>query len=229
MANLTMKGHLQYNMRPRKKKHLNTRLEAVSDLLVRLDKTGKVTIKDIFSHADANTTFDLEIGCGKGSFAINYVKSHPDRQLLAVEKISDVIVSALEKAYSEQLINLRFMVADATWLCDALPEHTVEIIFINFCDPWLKTRYAKRRLTYRAMLEKYKKLLTQNGRIEFKTDNDDLFEFSIQEFVESGFSIDFITYDLHSEPIAEQNIITEYERNFIQKGFKIKKLICSMK
>ena len=216
-------------MRPRKKKHLNTRIEAVSDLLVSLDKNGKAAISDIFPDANADTKICLEIGCGKGSFAVEFAKRNPDRLFLAVEKISDVIVSALEKAYPENLSNLRFMVADATWLCDALPEHSVDIIFINFCDPWPKSRHAKRRLTFRAMLELYKKLLTENGRIEFKTDNDDLFDFSVQEFTESGYSIDFITYDLHSEPDAEQNIMTEYERNFSQKGFKIKKLICSVK
>ena len=216
-------------MRPRKKKQFNTRIEAVSELLARLDKTGKATLKDIFPDAGDKETFNLEIGCGKGSFAVSYAKKHTNEKFLAVEKISDVIISALEKALPESLPNLRFLVADATWLCDALPEHSVDIIFINFCDPWPKARHAKRRLTYRGQLEKYKRLLTANGRIEFKTDNDELFDFSVQEITESGFSIDFISYDLHSEPSAEQNIVTEYEHNFSQKGFKIKKLICSMK
>lgn len=216
-------------MRPRKKKHLNTRIEAVSELLVKLDKTSKATLQDIFPDINEKAAFDLEIGCGKGNFAVAYAKRHQNRKLLAVEKISDVIISALEKAHPEQLTNLRFLVADANWLCDVLPERSVDIIFINFCDPWSRPRHAKRRLTYRGQLEKYKKLLTENGKIEFKTDNDELFNFSVNEFTESGFTIDFVTYDLHSEPIANQNIVTEYEQNFSQKGFKIKKLICSKK
>ena len=102
--------------------------------------------------------------------------------------------------------------------------HSFERIYLNFSDPWPKARHAKRRLTYRAMLERFKNLLSENGKIEFKTDNRDLFDFSLIEFEESGYVLENVTFDLHACEWAKDNIVTEYEANFSAKGFKINRL-----
>ncbi|MBR5187390.1 MAG: tRNA (guanosine(46)-N7)-methyltransferase TrmB, partial [Clostridia bacterium] len=102
--------------------------------------------------------------------------------------------------------------------------HSFERIYLNFSDPWPKARHAKRRLTYRAMLERFKNLLSENGKIEFKTDNRDLFDFSLIEFEESGYILENVTFDLHASEWAKDNIVTEYEANFSAKGFKINRL-----
>ena len=214
-------------MRPRKKKNLDERLTAVSSLLIKKSEieTRKIDYKAIFPEMPPDSPIDLEIGCGKGSFAIARTERYPERRYIAVEKISDIIVTALEKAMEEQKPNLRFMNIDATVLFEILEEASIDTLFINFCDPWSKARHHKRRLTYKSFLEGYKRFLKLGGKIEFKTDNRDLFDFSVEEFKNCGYQLEFVTYDLHSSDYATDNIMTEYEKNFSSKGFKINKLI----
>lgn len=212
-------------MRPRKKKNLDERLELVSTLLINKDKNGKIILSEVFPGMPSESPVDLEIGCGKGSFAIAKTALHPDRRYLAVEKISDVVIIALEKAAEEQKPNLRFLISDASVLPEILEAASINTLFINFCDPWPKARHHKRRLTHRSFLEGYKKFLKPGGKIEFKTDNRDLFDFSVEEFKVCGYKIESLTFDLHSSEFADENIMTEYEKNFSEKGFKINKLV----
>lgn len=140
-----------------------------------------------------------------------------------MEKVADVLVLAMEKTAAAKLDNVKFALEDAEALGELLPEHSIDTLYLNFCDPWPK-RNAKRRLTFRKYLDIYKKFLKSEGRICFKTDNLPLFEFSLQEFEDCGFKLEKVTYDLHSSEYNTGNIMTEYEKNFSEKGVKINRL-----
>ncbi|MBO5212360.1 MAG: tRNA (guanosine(46)-N7)-methyltransferase TrmB [Clostridia bacterium] len=121
--------------------------------------------------------------------------------------------------------NVRFAIGDAAQILKEFPEDSVDAIYINFCDPWSKKGYAKRRLTYIAFLEMYSDILVDGGKIFFKTDNKDLFDFSLEQIEKSKFILEYKTYDLHTSEMNDSNIETEYERNFSEKGFEINMLI----
>ena len=125
----------------------------------------------------------------------------------------------------EEMGNVRFAIGDAAEMLKEMPESSVDAIYINFCDPWGKKGYAKRRLTYIDFLNMYSRFLKNGGKIFFKTDNRELFDFSLEQIEISKFSLEYKTYDLHASDMNDTNIQTEYERNFTEKGFKINMLI----
>ena len=141
----------------------------------------------------------------------------------AVERVSDVVVAAVERAMAEEVHpeNLRFIVGDAKTLTEWFPPHTFDCIYLNFSDPWPKAGHYKRRLTYRAFLELYKSLLKEGGVLRLKTDNAGLFDFSLGEFEAAGMDVVKCSRDLHASPFAEGNVMTEYETNFTAKGMPI--------
>ena len=206
----------------RRKKHGAERIAACAHLLIE-DPTALMS--------DPNAPFTtvrplaLEIGCGKGAFACGTAAAEPDMNLIAMERVSDVACLALEKAMAESDNrpgdNLRFIIGDAKNLTEWFPPHSLDGIYLNFSDPWPKAGYKKRRLTYRAFLEIYRGLLKENGKLVLKTDNKDLFAFSLEEFEACGLNVEWSTEDLHSSVYAEGNVMTEYERNFTAKGFTI--------
>lgn len=200
-------------MRMRKKKHGAERIAACADYIVK--------------NADEITSFpcELEIGCGKGSFILGMSKKYPERQFYAMEKISDVLLLAAEKIKADEIKNVRFIIGDAGTLKEYFPASSIKRIYLNFSDPWPKNGYAKRRLTHRNFLEIYKVLLTSDGEIVFKTDNVSLFDFSLEEFEAAGFKLKELTRDLHASEYNSENIVTEYEKNFSEKGFKINRVI----
>lgn len=209
-------------MRMRKKKHGAERIEACSELLIR-DIT---TLKDGFSGIfDAERPIHLEIGCGKGNFAVGMAKQYPDVNFIAMERVSDVCCIALEKAMAAKdertTDNLRFLIGDAKLLEENVLPHSLDCIYLNFSDPWPKAGHAKRRLTHRSFLDIYKKLLKEDGILRFKTDNVGLFDFSLEEFAEYGAEILWQTRDLHASEKNADNVMTEYEKNFSEKGFSI--------
>ena len=152
-------------------------------------------------------------------------KKYPDVNFVAVEKVPDVCCVALEKAMAQKdersKDNLRFIIGDAKTLEESVPEHSLDCIYLNFSDPWPKKGHAKRRLTHRGFLEIYKKLLKSDGILKFKTDNAGLFDFSLEEFEAIGATIVWQTRDLHSSEKNADNVMTEYEKNFSEKGFSI--------
>ena len=165
---------------------------------------------------------ELEIGCGKGSFILELSKRNPDVNYVAMERVSDVILLAAEKIKSEEAKNVKFIVGDAKNLPEMFPQGSVRRSYLNFSDPWPKKGYYKRRLTYRGFLEIYKNILVPDGEIIFKTDNSALFDFSLESVEgEEGFELTFVSRDLHASERAAENIMTEYERNFSEKGVKI--------
>ena len=172
---------------------------------------------------------ELEIGCGKGAFILELSRRNSDTSFIAMERVSDVILLAAEKIKAEEAKNVKFLIGDAKGLCDIFPESSVRRIYLNFSDPGPKKGYYKRRLTYRGFLDIYKKILANDGEIIFKTDNSDLFEFSLEEFEAAGFKLKELTRDLHNSEYNENNIVTEYEKNFSEKGFKINRVVAYLK
>ncbi len=174
----------------------------------------------------------IEIGMGKGRFIIDMALKHPEADFVGIERYESVMVKALrkldrlEKSGEEVPGNLRFLCADAASIRDFFSEREVDRIYLNFSDPWPKERHAKRRLVHRGFLRLFSKILKDDGRIEFKTDNVQLFDFALSELESAGWKTVFSTYDLHSDPEAlKDNIMTEYEEKFSSKGNKICKLI----
>ncbi len=208
-------------MRMRKKKHGAERIDACSELRIVNPEDMKEGFERIFNNSNP---VHMEIGCGKGNFACGMAKKHPNVNFVAVERVADVCCVALEKAKADterHSDNLRFLIGDAKVLSECVQPHSLDCIYLNFSDPWPKKGHAKRRLTHRSFLEIYKKLLKTDGLIRLKTDNVGLFDFSLEEFEAVGMSIIWQTRDLHSSEKAEENVMTEYEKNFSEKGFNI--------
>ncbi len=205
-------------MRMRKKKNGAARIEACRDLLI----TDVEALKDQPQYAfTKKQPLHLEIGCGKGNFACGMAEQNPNVNFIAMEKVPDVACLALEKAKKcaeSREDNLRFLIGDAKNLTEWFPAGCIDCIYLNFSDPWPKSGHAKRRLTYHTFLEQYRELLVPNGVLRLKTDNEGLFDFSVQEFEDFGLEIEWITRDLHASEYAVGNVMTEYEQNFSSKG-----------
>ncbi len=202
-----------FNMRMRKKKHGAERIAACSEYIIHDPlEIGKFPV-------------DLEIGCGKGAFILGMAKKNPDVDYIAMEKISDVIMFAAEKIKAEEIPNVKFIIGDAKNLADYFPPASVRHLYLNFSDPWPKSGYYKRRLTYKGFLELYKTILCPDGEIVLKTDNVGLFDFSLEQFEEAGFKLRELTRDLHNSEYNADNVMTEYEKNFSEKGFPIHRVV----
>ena len=209
-------------MRMRKKKHGAERISACSELLIENIELLKNGFAGIFPK---DQPIHMEIGCGKGNFATGMSAKYPEYNFIAVERVADVCCIALEKAKSRSderpNDNLRFIIGDAAALAENIPPHSLDCIYLNFSDPWPKSGHAKRRLTHKNFLAMYQKLLKEDGIIKFKTDNVGLFDFSIEEFEAYGMQILWQTRDLHSTEKNADNVMTEYEKNFSEKGTPI--------
>mgnify|MGYP001041841154 FL=1 len=175
----------------------------------------------------------IEIGTGKGRFILNMAERYPDINFIGIERYSSVLLRAVEKYDTEEfnrLKNVRFVCMDARNIEDVFAEEEIGRIYLNFSDPWPKARHAKRRLTSSEFLERYEKVLEPGGEIEFKTDNTALFNFSIEQIKETGWTLTGFTYDLHhNEEMAKDNVMTEYEEKFSRNGNPINKLTAMRK
>lgn len=175
----------------------------------------------------------IEIGMGKGQFLTGLAKRNPDINFIGIERYSSVLLRAVEKLETLQkeenitLSNLRFICMDATNIAEVFAPDEVDRIYLNFSDPWPKSRHARRRLTSREYLARYDKVLKSDGQIEFKTDNRGLFDFSVEEINESDlWNLTACTYDLHNDEVMNAgNIMTEYEEKFSSMNNPICKLI----
>ena len=171
----------------------------------------------------------IEVGMGKGKFIMELAALHPDINYIGIERYTSVLLRAVQKMEDQPLPNIHFLCIDAATLPEIFDKDEVSRIYLNFSDPWPKDRHAKRRLTSREFLARYDQFLKKDGHIEFKTDNQDLFTFSLQEIEESPlWKLDASTRDLHNDPaLNEGNIMTEYEEKFSSMGNPICKLITS--
>lgn len=171
----------------------------------------------------------IEIGMGKGKFIMALARQNPRINYVGIEKYSSVLLRALQKMEAEPLENIRFIRMDAENICEMFDIQEVSKIYLNFSDPWPKDRHAKRRLTSRQFFERYRKILSSSGTVEFKTDNTALFDFSLEEVKEAGWKLDAFTRDLHQDTAMMQgNVMTEYEEKFSAMGNPIYKLIASL-
>ncbi len=200
-------------MRMRKKPNLDRRLEAASDMMIS-DPTAL--------RGNWGAPVALEIGCGKGRFIIGTAEADPDQRYIGIEREPGALIMAMEATKRAELGNVRFISQDASNLSEWFAPGEVKTLYLNFSDPWPKSRHAKRRLTYRSFLDMYAAVLGESGELRFKTDNAGLFEFSVEELKERGWEILYLTRDLHAENIP--NIVTEYEERFSALGFKINML-----
>ncbi|MCI9069775.1 tRNA (guanosine(46)-N7)-methyltransferase TrmB [Clostridium sp.] len=178
-----------------------------------------------------NNPIYMELGCGKGTFMAVHASENPNINYITVDIKDEVLVLAkrnIEEAYKKvgsEINNVALMSQEILLIDDMLSEDDIiERIYINFCNPWPKERHKKRRLTHTRQLEKYKRFLKKGSEIWFKTDDDELFEESIEYFKESNLEIKYITYDLHNSGF-EGNVTTEHEDMFTAQGIKTKFLI----
>ena len=204
-------------MRVRKKKNCDIRLEKSGSLWIKEPQELKGAWCAEFGNKNP---IHIEIGSGKGKFICEMAEKYPDINFVAIEVVKDVIVLAMEKAEPKNLKNLRFIIADASNLCDYFEKGEVKRIYLNFSDPWKKRKQAKRRLTHKNFLDIYKKILNEGDFIWFKTDNRALFEFSLNSFAEENFKMSEICFDLHNSNF-EDNVMTEYETRFAEQGMPI--------
>ena len=216
-------------MRMRKKKHGEERLAACGALLLTPPAEPITDPAALFGREGG---VYLEIGCGKGDFACGMAQKHPECSFIAMEKVSDVLVLAAEKAIrmaDTRPDNLRFIRGDARDLATWFAPDTLSGIYLNFSDPWPKAGHAKRRLTHRGFLSTYFSLLRAGGTLAVKTDNAGLFAFTQEELAALGQAPEFITEDLHASSEAEGNVMTEYERSFSSQGMPIYSLRLTVK
>lgn len=214
-------------MRMRRKKNYDARLEACRHLLCECPEEPTQTSE---RHFGWRGDMYLEIGCGKGGFAVQFAAANPSVCFYAMERVGNVMVNAVERAEREKDSrpdNLRFMIANAQDLEKWFAPHSLSAIYLNFSDPWPKKRNAKRRLTCRTLLSLYFKLLKEDGTLYFKSDNNPLFDFTLDELKALGYTPDYVTRDLHNSPFKAGNIMTEYETNFVSQGMKINALAVS--
>jgi len=165
----------------------------------------------------------IEIGMGKGKFVYTKALLNPNINYIGIERFDSVIVRALEKVIEDPLSNLMLLRTDATDLREIFSDNSIERIYLNFSDPWPKDRHAKRRLTHKNFLKIYKDLLKEDSELHFKTDNKELFDFSVEELTNYPMNITYIEYDLHNSDF-KGNIMTEFEEKFSKLGNKIYKL-----
>ena len=210
-------------MRMRKRQNLQPRMERSAAARIADPKALLGNWRSLMPEAKE---LCLEIGCGKGRFTIETAKANPDMLLIAVEKVQDCLILAMEAALREKVKNVYFIACDAVELPDIFAPGEVDRIYLNFSDPWPKDKNANKRLTSPMFLARYKKVLKPEGTIGFKTDNRGLFDYSVETAQQEGWEILSITYDLHAdESMNEGNIETEYEAKFSAKGNKIGKMI----
>lgn len=177
-----------------------------------------------------NNPVHIEIGMGKGKFIHTMAREHPHINYVGIEKYSSVLLRAVQKMEQEELPNLKFLRMDAEDITKVFGPGEVDKIYLNFSDPWPKDRHAKRRLPSREFLARYDVILKKGGRLEFKTDNRELFDFAVEELEPAGWKAEVITYDLHSDAaLMEGNVMTEYEEKFSSMGNPICKYVVCRK
>ncbi len=172
----------------------------------------------------------IEVGMGKGQFIMRMAADHPQINYVGIEMYDSVLLRALQKmdALDDPPRNLCFVCMDARLLPEIFAPGEVSCIYLNFSDPWPKTRHAKRRLTSGEFLRRYLQILSEDGRLEFKTDNEPLFDFSLEEAAREGWRLLESTRDLHQDPVlSRDNIMTEYEEKFSARGNPIYLMIAA--
>lgn len=200
-------------------------IENNPELIIDNQDNKRINIDQLFPKKQP---FHIEIGMGKGKFIYTLAKQNPTINYVGIEKFDSAIVKALYKVLEEPLPNLYLIRTDAQDLRELFDNNTVDRVYLNFSDPWPKDRHAKRRLTSERFLKIYQDLMTENSEVHFKTDNFDLFEYSLASMQKYPMDLTYINYDLHNSDIRD-NIMTEFEEKFSKQGIKINKVIAKFK
>lgn len=200
-------------MRMRKKKNLPQRMERAAAVLIPEPEPYRGRWRESFP---GYARLFAELGCGKGSFTAGTAQAEKDAFLVALERVPDAMIMAMEKAVAAELANVRFIDTDVNKLQDIFAEGELDRIYINFCDPWPGKKHAKRRLTSPDFLKLYLTALRPGGQIHFKTDNAPLFAYSLETLAAAGFKLSEVTEDLHAE--GPRGVMTDYEQKFYAEG-----------
>ncbi|MBQ7089699.1 MAG: tRNA (guanosine(46)-N7)-methyltransferase TrmB [Clostridia bacterium] len=205
-----------FAMRMRKKPNVGPRMEACAQVWIQSPEALQGNWRSLMPEAKE---LRVEVGCGKGKFTVETAAAEPDVLIIAIERVREALVMAMEKAINMGLKNVYFVSMDVAELETFFAPGEIDLLYINFCDPWPRSKNAKRRLTYHTFLEKYRRVLRSKGEIHFKTDNAPLFAWSLEEFQACGLTVRNVTDDLHRDgPVG---IMTGYEEKFYALGTPI--------
>ena len=197
--------------------------EYIADSEFVIHKPQKGKWREIFGNENP---IHIEVGMGKGQFLMELARQTPGINYVGIEKFSSVLLRAIQKREKMEISNLLFLRMDAEEITEVFAQEEVDKIYLNFSDPWPKDRHAKRRLTSKEFLKRYDQILVPEGRLEFKTDNRMLFDFSLEQVPLADWKLEASTFDLHHDQILnEGNIMTEYEERFSAMGNPIHKMI----
>ncbi|MEH7886042.1 tRNA (guanosine(46)-N7)-methyltransferase TrmB [Bacillus sp. JJ1609] len=204
-------------MRLRNKPWAKDKLQQFSNYVIQEPETLRGKWGEAF---EKDQPLHIEIGTGKGQFITGMAKANPDINYIGIELQESVIVSALDRLIEAELPNCKLMNVNGAELAKYFESGDVSRVYLNFSDPWPKTRHEKRRLTFKSFLEVYEAILVKNGEVHFKTDNQGLFEYSLVSFSHYGMLLKYVSLDLHNSDY-EGNIMTEYEEKFSSRGSRI--------
>lgn len=207
-------------MRMRKKPNLSARMERCASMLISNPASMRGRWRELYPGA---RELRLEIGCGKGRFSAETAEQNPDVLYVALERVPDAMIVAMERCRDKGLSNIFFIDGDAALLRDYFAPDEVDLLYINFCDPWPGMKHARRRLTHEQFLILYRGILREGGQIHFKSDNHDLFEWSLFQFPKAGFVLSDVTRDLHGEGV--RGVMTDYEEKFHLLGAPINRCV----
>jgi tRNA (guanine-N7-)-methyltransferase len=212
-------------MRLRKQAGIEDKIKELNHLFIDNPEEKKDNWKDVFGNGNP---IHVELGGGKGRFLTTLAQRNPDINYIFIELRGEVMMKAIEKVQEQKITNIKFVLRNIDKIEEFFGRDEMDRFYINFCDPWPKARHYKRRLTYRGRLKKYSQILKSDGWVHFKTDELSLFEFSLNEFVDLNLKVKNISLDLHSSTM-EDNIMTEYEEKFSNRGRNINRAEISLK
>ena len=205
-----------YAVRMRKKPNVGPRMEACASVWIQNPEELKGNWRSLMPEAKE---LRVEVGCGKGKFTVETAAAEPDVLIIAIERVREALVMAMEKAVNMGLKNVYYVSMDVAEIESFFAPDEIDLLYINFCDPWPRSKNAKRRLTYHTFMEKYKHVIRPGGQIHFKTDNAALFAWSLEEFANYGYTVRNVNDDLHRDgPVG---IMTGYEEKFYALGTPI--------
>lgn len=200
-------------MRVRKRKGAEEHLENNPHYVISNPEEAKGRWHEIFGN---NNPIHIEVGSGKGAFITGMAEQNPDINYIGIDIQLSVLSYALDKVLDSGAKNIKLLLVDGSSLSNYFDTGEVDLMYLNFSDPWPKKKHEKRRLTYKTFLDTYKDILPEQGEIHFKTDNRGLFEYSLASFSQYGMTLKQVWLDLHASDY-QQNIMTEYERKFSNK------------
>lgn len=201
-------------MRVRNRKGAKELLEAHPQYVILNPADAKGRWREIFGN---DHPIHVEVGSGKGAFVSGMAKANPEINYIGIDIQKSVLSYALDKVLATDVPNIKLLWVDGSDLTDYFEDGEIDRLYLNFSDPWPKKRHEKRRLTYQSFLATYQQILPENGEIHFKTDNRGLFEYSLVSFSQYGMKLKGVWLDLHASDF-EDNVLTEYEQKFANKG-----------